>query len=144
VKNRAHPAYSRVTERSILALPRPPKISNFWFRKIADGAVPNRHAVCRYHLFVIDRGFDVFHKRQGTARGRAAFTARLSPAEGLFRPHAAIHDLQRVENQLARLAPPSWPEDVFGKIDREKAKRGKALFVAPQLTVSRLSSGLKR
>jgi hypothetical protein len=38
-------------------------------------------------------------------------------------------DLQRVENQLARLAPPSWPEDVFGKIDREKAKRGKALFV---------------
>jgi hypothetical protein len=34
-----------------------------------------------------------------------------------------------VENQLARLAPPSWPEDVFGKIDREKAKSGKALFV---------------
>jgi hypothetical protein len=28
------------------------------------------------------------------------------------------------------LAPPSWPEDVFGKIDREKAKMGEALFVS--------------
>jgi cytochrome c1 len=27
------------------------------------------------------------------------------------------------------LAPPTWPEDVFGKIDREKAKQGKALFM---------------
>ena len=52
-----------------------------------------------------------------------------SPAEGLFRSNAAIPELQRVENQLSRLAPPSWPEDVFGRIDREKAKTGKALFV---------------
>ena len=53
-----------------------------------------------------------------------------SPAEGLFRSNAALADLQRVESQLARLAPPSWPEDVFGKIDREKAKAGNALFVS--------------
>jgi hypothetical protein len=53
-----------------------------------------------------------------------------SPAEGLFQSHSALLDLQRVENQLARLAPPSWPEDVFGKIDREKAKSGQALFVS--------------
>jgi len=53
-----------------------------------------------------------------------------SPAEGLFRSNAAILDLQRVENQLERLAPPSWPEEVFGKIDREKANVGKALFVS--------------
>jgi hypothetical protein len=52
-----------------------------------------------------------------------------SPAEGLFASNAAIHSLARVENQLGRLAPPSWPEDVFGKIDRDKAKAGKALFV---------------
>ena len=52
-----------------------------------------------------------------------------SPAEGLFQSDAAMLNLQRVENQLARLAPPSWPEDVFGRIDREKAKAGKALFV---------------
>jgi len=52
-----------------------------------------------------------------------------SPAEGLFQSSAPILDLQRVENQLERLAPPSWPEDLFGKIDRDKAKVGKALFV---------------
>ena len=52
-----------------------------------------------------------------------------TPAEGLFEANAAIPELHRVENQLARLAPPSWPEDVFGKIDRDKAKAGKALFV---------------
>ena len=52
-----------------------------------------------------------------------------SPAEGLFQSNGAILDLQRVESQLERLAPPSWPEDVFGKIDRDKAKAGKALFV---------------
>jgi hypothetical protein len=52
-----------------------------------------------------------------------------SPAEGLFQSNAAIFELQRVENQLERLAPPSWPEELFGKIDRDKAKVGKALFV---------------
>ena len=50
-------------------------------------------------------------------------------AEGLFDSNAAIPELHRVETQLARLAPPSWPEDVFGKIDRDKAEVGKALFV---------------
>lgn len=52
-----------------------------------------------------------------------------TPAEGLFQSNAAILELQRVENQLGRLAPPSWPEDVFGRIDRDKAKAGKALFM---------------
>jgi hypothetical protein len=52
-----------------------------------------------------------------------------SLAEGLFASNAVIPNLQRVENQLGRLAPPSWPEDIFGKIDRAKAKAGKALFV---------------
>ncbi len=52
-----------------------------------------------------------------------------SPAEGLFESNAHILDLQRVENQLERLAPPKWPEEVFGKIDRDKAKTGKALFM---------------
>jgi hypothetical protein len=52
-----------------------------------------------------------------------------SPAEGLFQSNGAILELQRVENQLQRLAPPSWPEEIFGKIDRDKAKVGKALFM---------------
>src|ERR1700720_1984804 len=52
-----------------------------------------------------------------------------SPEEGLFQSAAAIGEVHRVEHQLGRLAPPSWPEDVFGKIDREKAKQGKAFFM---------------
>lgn len=52
-----------------------------------------------------------------------------SPAEGLFASNAAIHALMRVESDLSRLAPPSWPEEVFGKIDRDKARAGQALFV---------------
>jgi hypothetical protein len=52
-----------------------------------------------------------------------------SPAEGLFQSSVPILNLQRAEDQLERLAPPSWPEDLFGKIDRAKAKVGKALFV---------------
>jgi hypothetical protein len=52
-----------------------------------------------------------------------------SPVEGLFQSSVPIFNLQRAEDQLERLAPPSWPEDVLGKIDRDKAKVGKALFV---------------
>ena len=52
-----------------------------------------------------------------------------TPAEGLFQSNAAVLELARAEDQLARLAPPSWPEDVLGKIDRDKAKAGKALFM---------------
>jgi hypothetical protein len=52
-----------------------------------------------------------------------------SPAEGLFASNADVPALQRVENQLGRLAPPSWPEEIFGKIDRAKAQAGKALFM---------------
>ncbi len=52
-----------------------------------------------------------------------------SPKDGLFESNAVIGNLQAIENQLARLAPPKWPEEVFGKIDRDKAKAGKALFM---------------
>ncbi len=48
-----------------------------------------------------------------------------TPAEGLFQSNAAIKELQEVEEQLARLAPPSWPEEVFGKIDRERPRRAR-------------------
>jgi hypothetical protein len=52
-----------------------------------------------------------------------------SPAEGLFESNAHIPNLIDVENRLERLAPPSWPEEVFGKIDRAKAQAGKDLFM---------------
>jgi mono/diheme cytochrome c family protein len=52
-----------------------------------------------------------------------------TPADGLFQSNAAVRNLQQVENDLGRLAPPKWPEDVFGPIDRDKAQQGKALFM---------------
>jgi hypothetical protein len=51
-----------------------------------------------------------------------------TPAEGLFDSNAALTNLVKIESLLCRLAPPKWPEDVFGKIDRKKAAEGKKLF----------------
>jgi hypothetical protein len=74
---------------------------------------------------------DPIHRNFGEAEGvyMPMDLSSKTPAEGLFDSNAAIPELVRVEDLLSRLAPPSWPEDVFGKIDREKAKVGKALFV---------------
>jgi len=52
-----------------------------------------------------------------------------TPREGLFESGAMLPDLNKVEHMLDRLAPPKWPEDVLGKIDRQKASQGKALFM---------------
>jgi hypothetical protein len=52
-----------------------------------------------------------------------------TPQDGLFDSNAEILNLQKIENSLQRLAPPKWPEEVLGKIDRQKALEGKALFV---------------
>jgi mono/diheme cytochrome c family protein len=51
-----------------------------------------------------------------------------TPEEGLFDSAAAILNLQKIEDTMWRLAPPKWPEEIFGKIDRAKAAQGKALF----------------
>ena len=51
-----------------------------------------------------------------------------TPEEGLFDSNAQLLNLEKIEDALTRLAPPKWPEDVFGKIDREKAAKGKKLF----------------
>jgi hypothetical protein len=53
-----------------------------------------------------------------------------TPEEGLFDSNAALLNLVKIEGLLSHLAPPQWPEDVLGKIDREKAQEGKALFAA--------------
>lgn len=53
-----------------------------------------------------------------------------TPEQGLFDSNAAILNLQKIENALRRLAPPKWPEEVLGKIDRQMALKGKALFVS--------------
>ncbi|MBV9129001.1 MAG: hypothetical protein JO298_01275, partial [Verrucomicrobia bacterium] len=51
-----------------------------------------------------------------------------SPEEGLFDSNARLLNLEKIEGLVSRLAPPKWPEEIFGKIDRTKASEGKKLF----------------
>jgi len=51
-----------------------------------------------------------------------------TPQEGLFDSNAHLLNLGKIEDLLDHLAPPKWPEEVFGKIDRAKAAKGKELF----------------
>ena len=52
---------------------------------------------------------------------------RGSPSE-LFQSTVNVENLHLIEKQLQRLQPPRWPEEVLGRIDREKAARGGALY----------------
>ena len=54
-------------------------------------------------------------------------TDKRQAAEG-YPSSIRFENLVEMENLLARLKSPRWPEDVLGPIDREKAERGKALF----------------
>jgi RoxA-like, cytochrome c-like len=49
-------------------------------------------------------------------------------ADGLFDSTVDLRGQLLSEDLLRRLAPPKWPEEVLGKIDREKAAQGKQLF----------------
>jgi RoxA-like, cytochrome c-like len=53
-----------------------------------------------------------------------------SPEQGLFDSNARLKNLEEIEDWLNHLAPPKWPEEVFGKIDRAKAAEGKKLFAS--------------
>ena len=52
-----------------------------------------------------------------------------SPKDGLFESTMNIRGQLKIEELLRRLAPPQWPEQVFGAIDRKKAAHGRDLFV---------------
>ena len=52
-----------------------------------------------------------------------------TPQQGLFTSNARLKNLEQIEDWLNHLAPPKWPEEVFGQIDRVKAAEGKKLFV---------------
>jgi hypothetical protein len=53
-----------------------------------------------------------------------------SVKEGLYDSNARLKNLVEIEDWLSRLAPPKWPEEVFGKIDQAKAAQGKKLFAS--------------
>jgi hypothetical protein len=50
--------------------------------------------------------------------------------DGLYDSNARLKNLEEIEDWLTHLAPPKWPEEVFGKIDRAKAAEGKKLFAS--------------
>jgi len=45
-----------------------------------------------------------------------------------FKSSIDLTNLKRLERHLQSLQSPEWPEDILGKIDRAKAKRGKRLY----------------
>ncbi|MBW3597264.1 MAG: hypothetical protein KY475_08320 [Planctomycetes bacterium] len=51
-----------------------------------------------------------------------------TPAVGQFDSSARLHSLDRLEQQLAKLRSPVWPEEILGEIDQQKATAGKQLF----------------
>src|SRR5262249_35257472 len=69
-----------------------------------------------------------------------------------FESSADLKTLQKVYDYTARLAPPKWPENVLGKIDRDLAKRGAEIYkqdcakchpLAPYPTVEAKPGGRK-
>lgn len=51
-----------------------------------------------------------------------------TPEEGLFDSTVDVAGQILSENLLRRLAPPPWPEEILGAIDRDKAAQGAVLF----------------
>ncbi len=51
-----------------------------------------------------------------------------TPEEGLFNSTIDLKGQIQIEEVLRKLAPPKWPEDVLGAIDRTKAAQGQKLF----------------
>jgi hypothetical protein len=51
-----------------------------------------------------------------------------TPADGLFDSTMDLKGQLVSEDLLRRLAPPKWPAEILGKIDQEKAAKGKQLF----------------
>jgi hypothetical protein len=51
-----------------------------------------------------------------------------TPAEGLFDSTLDLKGQILIESLLRKLAPPTWPEDILGKIDQKKVAQGSELY----------------
>lgn len=58
------------------------------------------------------------------------FDAKGQPLQGAARYPSSVRvrDLHAIEETLQQLKPPTWPEDLFGAIDKPLAAKGRALF----------------
>jgi hypothetical protein len=50
------------------------------------------------------------------------------PMNDRYRTSVSFDNLLRIESTIQKLAPPTWPEDLLGSIDKASAQRGEALF----------------
>ncbi|WP_375738238.1 di-heme-cytochrome C peroxidase [Pseudomonas boanensis] len=50
------------------------------------------------------------------------------PEADRYASSVRVRDLHTLEETLKQLAPPAWPESVFGKVDMSLASKGRALF----------------
>lgn len=66
----------------------------------------------------------------GVGATLALFDPHGEPLRGAARYPSSVRifDLQRIEQTLQQLKPPTWPEDLLGNIDVPLARRGRALF----------------
>ena len=66
----------------------------------------------------------------GVGATLAFFDSAGQPLKGDARYPSSVRvrDLNRIEETLQRLKPPTWPEALFGAIDKPLAARGRALF----------------
>jgi hypothetical protein len=73
---------------------------------------------------------DAIFRNLGESLGVYAWVDLTSktPETGLFDATSNLLNLWQLERVVERLAPPKWPEDIFGKIDRAKAAKGRDLF----------------
>ncbi|MFM7842982.1 MAG: di-heme-cytochrome C peroxidase, partial [Planctomycetota bacterium] len=53
-----------------------------------------------------------------------------TPQQGQFTSTANIPNLFRLEEMIAQLSAPAWPEKILGQLDQEKVQRGKELYAA--------------
>ncbi len=55
-------------------------------------------------------------------------TGELLPEPERWRSNIRVRNIHTIEKTLHHLEPPRWDEDIFGPIDRERARQGRALF----------------
>lgn len=71
-----------------------------------------------------------FGRNVGEVLGTFGRVALTGPVTQLGTSTARARELFVLERLLAKLTPPAWPESLLGKIDRERAARGRTLYSA--------------
>lgn len=98
--------------------------------KIADAPVNYPHV---WDIWAFDWVQWMGSVRQAMARNvNEALGTRaqinLTHANGLYDNSVMMGELHCIETTLQHLKPPTWPEDLFGEVDRELSKEGEKIF----------------